>query len=208
MAGLSLHPRDNPNNVRIQNHDIFRYGLTFEDQSRVPIDFYPDYVLCLEGERWIPPGTLVFLLRVTSGVHLVLKEKEYFGSGWRSRCRGGLGILKQPSGTEMFLDYANGRRFVHIGVLRTLDLRRTVLTGILVRLMVSRLNNALLHLGIVENLLKFCMGERRKAVSLSSVTKCSVASMRVILKVFEGRTRIAVTLKIVRIDRLLLRYSK
>jgi hypothetical protein len=42
------------------------------------MDFYPDYTMGPRGPRWIPDRSRVFLLHVTSGVHLVLIEKGFF----------------------------------------------------------------------------------------------------------------------------------
>jgi hypothetical protein len=61
----------------VRHHNIFIYGLEIkEDQRR--LDFYPDYILSLEGEKWIPPGIRVFLLHIAFGAHLVLIEKTFF----------------------------------------------------------------------------------------------------------------------------------
>jgi hypothetical protein len=59
-----------PDLVWIRHHNIFGYGLEIKKEQR-HLDFYPDYVLSLEGERWLPPGTRVFLLHIASGAHLV-----------------------------------------------------------------------------------------------------------------------------------------
>lgn len=71
----------------IRHHNIFSYGLEITRNAR-HLDFEPDYVLSLEGEKWIPPATRVFVLHIASGAHLVLKEESFFESKREARHAG------------------------------------------------------------------------------------------------------------------------
>jgi hypothetical protein len=39
----------------IKHHNIFSYGLQIQGDLRL-LEFYTDYILCLEGEKWLAPG--------------------------------------------------------------------------------------------------------------------------------------------------------
>lgn len=79
------------------------------------LDFYPDYILCLEGEKWLPPVAKVFLLYISSGVHLVLKENSYFDLPWKGTLAES--SLSQSRATESSrMDPL--KEYVRIGILR------------------------------------------------------------------------------------------
>jgi hypothetical protein len=100
-----------PTKRGIKHHNIFSYGLEIQDYQRL-LDFYPDYILCLEGEKWLSSGAKVFLLHIRSGVHLVLKEKSYFDLPWEERLAES--SLLQPRATSM----DPVEEYVRIGILR------------------------------------------------------------------------------------------
>jgi hypothetical protein len=93
-----LHYQDlrDPTKWGIKHHNIFNYALEIQDNERF-IAFHPDYILSLEGEKWLAPNAKVFLLYMRSGVHIVLKEKSYFDLPWKTRWRQGRG----PEGAKM-----------------------------------------------------------------------------------------------------------
>jgi hypothetical protein len=78
------------------------------------LDFHPDYLLSLEGERWIPPGTRVFLLYIASGAHLVLKEKSFFELGWKARLRSSAASPDFEKSTYLSVS----KKYVRIGILK------------------------------------------------------------------------------------------
>jgi len=83
---LQYRYQPDPDNSGVQHHSIFRYGLVFGGGTdNRPLEWYPDYVLCFEGDGWMPPGTPLFLLHVVSGIHLVLQEKKYFSLEIKAR---------------------------------------------------------------------------------------------------------------------------
>jgi hypothetical protein len=114
-AMLQYHYFLDPSDKSIQHHSIFRYSLTV-DRSRQPLEFYPDYVLCFEGDRWIPNGTPVFILHITSGVYLVLQGREYFKSSQKSRVGR---VFSKPAWDVSLPTKFNGGSYVRIGVLRS-----------------------------------------------------------------------------------------
>ncbi|KAL5424623.1 hypothetical protein PMIN05_012166 [Paraphaeosphaeria minitans] len=59
----------------VLSHNILRYGLRIQDQD---LDFHPDWILSLDGPKFIPNRTQLFLFHVTSNVYLVLKEEWFF----------------------------------------------------------------------------------------------------------------------------------
>jgi hypothetical protein len=84
VAYLQYQDLRDPTKLGIKNHNIFSYALEIQENQRL-LEFYPDYILCLEGEKWLAPNVKVFLLYIRSGVHLVLKEKSYFDLPWKER---------------------------------------------------------------------------------------------------------------------------
>jgi hypothetical protein len=79
------------------------------------LDFYPDYNLCLEGERWLPLGAKVFLLYIRSSVHLVLKEKSYFTLPWKGRLAES-SLLQSRATKSSRIDPL--KEYIRIGILR------------------------------------------------------------------------------------------
>jgi hypothetical protein len=61
----------------LQSHDILKYGLQVKFDS-ADLDFHPDWILSLDGPKFIPNNTGLFLFHVTGSVYLVLKEKWFF----------------------------------------------------------------------------------------------------------------------------------
>lgn len=125
-----IHRRQDDENASISQHDIFSYRLRSGSYSRL-MDFYPDYAMCLEGPRWIPQGSRVLLLHVTSGVHLVLIEKDYFALSLKHRIGrlaiGSFNVEDGHAGNLSLLRYgwlgdatnADEVKFVRIGVMRS-----------------------------------------------------------------------------------------
>lgn len=101
---------------RIRHHNIFSYGLEIREKY-MHLDFYPDYILCSEGEKWIPPTTGVFLIHITAGVHLVIKEKKFFELGREARLASARANSKflQEGRVEPYTSY------MRIGILRVPD---------------------------------------------------------------------------------------
>lgn len=117
---LQYRYEPDPANPDIQNHSIFRYGLVFAGTgNNRHLEFYPDFVLCLEGERWMPEGTPLFLFHVSSGIHLVLQTKAYFSLDGASKFR--LALQRQNPSDRVFSlrDHDPNTKFVRIGVLRS-----------------------------------------------------------------------------------------
>jgi hypothetical protein len=116
ITAALLHYQSLPDttNPTIRHHDILTYGLEIREDKRL-LDFYPDYVFSLEGEKWLPEGTRVFLLHITSGAHLVLIEKRYFELGWKERLN--IALLRSNQGNRL----KNGEKYVRIGVFRIPD---------------------------------------------------------------------------------------
>jgi len=123
VSCLRLQYRYEPDPAKpsVQNHSIFRYGLTQGKGGGNPgYEFYPDYIICLEGKRWMPEGTPVFTFHVSRGVHLVLQTKAYFSLDETNRWR----LALSPQ-TEWGRAESLGQRhsfeepFVRIGILRS-----------------------------------------------------------------------------------------
>ncbi|KAH6714864.1 hypothetical protein BKA61DRAFT_574351 [Leptodontidium sp. MPI-SDFR-AT-0119] len=85
-----------PVDRRIKHHNIFSYGLEITKNAR-HLDFELDYVLSLEGERWISPATRVFVLHIASGAHLVLKEESFFELKREADVQVGFHLQKGPN---------------------------------------------------------------------------------------------------------------
>lgn len=114
VAYLQYQYLRDPTEWGVKHHDIFGYGLEIQENQRL-LDFYPDYVLCLEGEKWLPPGAKVFLLHIRSGVHLVLKEKSYFDLPWKGRLAES-SLLQSRATKSSSMDPLE--EYVRIGILR------------------------------------------------------------------------------------------
>ncbi|KAI0379662.1 heterokaryon incompatibility protein-domain-containing protein [Hypomontagnella monticulosa] len=119
-ANLEHRYLPDPNNENLQVHNIFRYGLTFVN-GHLPLEFYPDYILCLEGPGWIPEGMPLFLLHVTCGIHLVLQEEKYFKLGRAKRLQMALQSSSRWAGPEYGDEdkYTYSYIFRRIGILRS-----------------------------------------------------------------------------------------
>jgi len=59
------------------SHSILKYGIRTQSDSR-DLDFHPDWIFSLDGPKFIPNRTQVFLFHVMGNVYLVLKEKWFF----------------------------------------------------------------------------------------------------------------------------------
>ncbi|ERF72151.1 hypothetical protein EPUS_02942 [Endocarpon pusillum Z07020] len=113
-ALLHYQTLPDPTNSMVRNHDILTYGLQIRDDKRL-LDFHPDYVFSLEGEKWLPAGARVFLLHITSGVHMVLIEKSYFELDWEER------LTIAESGSNQGNRLKDNEKYVRIGVFRIPD---------------------------------------------------------------------------------------
>jgi hypothetical protein len=117
---LQYRYEPDPANRKIQNHSILRYGLAFNNiESNKNLEFYPDYVLCLEGEGWMPEGTPLFTFHVSNGVHLVLQKKSYFSLDETIKLR--LALQRQSSFDRVWaLRHDDPEaKYVRIGILRS-----------------------------------------------------------------------------------------
>lgn len=113
-AYLQYQYLPDPTKFGIKHHDIFNYGLKIREDQRL-LDFYPDYMLCLEGEKWLPPDTKVFLLHIRSGAHLVLKEKSYFDLSREGRLAESSPLQTQATESSRMDSL---KEYMRIGILR------------------------------------------------------------------------------------------
>jgi hypothetical protein len=104
-----------PVNKFIRHHEIWTYAIEIREGQNY-LDFYPDYLLSLMGEKWLPPGTAVIMFHVASGVHLVLMDEVFFKLT-RSERIAVSATYSLKRGTEGW--YLDIKRYVRIGILKT-----------------------------------------------------------------------------------------
>ncbi|KAI1861377.1 uncharacterized protein JN550_010907 [Neoarthrinium moseri] len=101
----------------VRHHDIFNYSLEININQR-RLEFFPDYIISMEGRGWIPPFTSVFLLYVDFGAYLVLKEKDFFDLPREGRLKN-LATGMNPAGSRQLMDVH--AEYVRVGILRLPD---------------------------------------------------------------------------------------
>jgi hypothetical protein len=77
IPGSSIDPQVSEQGTEgvCYSHNILKYVLSYDS---VDLEFFPDYILCLDGPNFVPNHTRLYLLHVTGNAYLVLKETWFF----------------------------------------------------------------------------------------------------------------------------------